>query len=162
MMRVGQAFPFARETIRHRNALNARVTRVVTIAFVACAFTVSSCSSSYERPRNLRPPALGVPGRVSEVSGIYKTRSQNTWQLRADGSFVLVTTELGATNGTFTLQDGRMEVRTPSCAEVGTYMARLTGEQKPNKDHLELTVVNDPCAPRVRALTLERWTYVES
>ena len=148
-----------------RRGLNAVV---AVVALLGLGASVGGCGrsrqlSELEKPRNVKPPHLGAPARIADVTGIYRSLSQNLLQLRQDGTLVLVTTAGGPTSGSYRVSAGELQVRTAGCHDDGGhYRMLVTGQQRPNKARLQITLVEDPCAPRAQALTQETWTYVES
>src|SRR5829696_4243056 len=123
------------------------------------AVVSGACSLKASPASNVRPPAAGVPASAEEVTGIYRSIHQGVLQLRSDGDFVLVVPEgPGATSGRFTLSDGRLIVHTDACGpETGDYDVLVTGAQEAGKATLNISVVRDPCAERVRYLTVDPW-----
>lgn len=117
-----------------------------------------------ERRSNVKPPQPGIPARGADVTGIYRSMHQGLLQLRADGSLVLILPGGPSPSaGTFTLEAGRMRVRSDACgAQEGSYDAIVTGEQKAGEALLRLTTVDDECADRRYYLTLEPWIYANS
>jgi len=124
---------------------------------------LAACGDRAER-LNIRPPRPGVPADGSEVVGIYRSIHQGVLQLRGDGDLTLIIPEgPGATTGSYSLRDGRLEVFTEGCGdELGDYRVEVTGEQKAGKAVLNLTAVDDPCAERRKYLTIDPWVYANS
>jgi hypothetical protein len=135
--------------------------RAVASAVLVVALT--SCGNSDKR-QNVRPPAPGVPSDIAEVTGIYRSVHQGVLQLRATGDFILIIPDgVGATSGTFTLDDGNLLVSTQRCGnDIGTYKLTVTGEQKPGKAALVFEAVQDACQERSRYLTVDPWIYAVS
>lgn len=132
---------------------------------LALALPAAGCGFAKQTPSsNVRPPRPGVPASGDEVTGIYRSIHQGLLQLRADGGFVLIVPGgPGPSAGTYTLRDGRMEVRSRACgSDVGTYDVVVTGEQEAGKAVLEVSVVQDPCEDRRRYLTVDPWVYANS
>lgn len=98
------------------------------------------------------------------MTGIYRSIHQGLLQLRADGDFVLVVPEgPGPSAGTFTLRDGRLEVRSGPCGEeTGAYDVVVTGEQEAGKAVLNLSALQDSCEDRRHYLTVDPWVYADS
>jgi hypothetical protein len=133
---------------------------VLLLAAVAAA-----CGAAKEKSAsNVRPPRPGVPAAASDVTGIYRSIHQGVLQLRAGGDFVLVVPDgPGPSAGTYTLRDGRMEVRTGSCGvATGGYDVVVSGKQEAGKAVLNLTAVADACEPRRHYLTVDPWVYANS
>ncbi len=124
---------------------------------------LTACGDRAER-MNVRPPSPGVPADGSQVVGIYRSIHQGVLQLRGDGDLTLIVPEgPGATSGTYSLRDGRLEVFTDGCGDqLGDYRVEVTGEQQAGKAVLNITAVDDPCAERRRYLTIDPWVYANS
>ena len=137
--------------------------RLLTAAlFVVLA---GGCSAMKAKPSsNVQPPAPGVPATAAEVSGIYRSIHQGLLQLREDGDYVLIVPEgPGPTSGTFTLNAGRMSVRSEGCGtETGDYDVVVTGEQEAGKAVLNISAVRDACEDRRKYLTIDPWVYANS
>ncbi|MGI8777493.1 MAG: hypothetical protein ACR2LJ_08940 [Acidimicrobiales bacterium] len=114
--------------------------------------------------QNVKPPAAGTPSGPADVSGIYRSAHLATLQLRSDGTITLIVPNGGgASDGRFTLQNGRIEVQTTTCGQTdGSYDMAVTGAQKAGKATLVITGVNDACASRLRDLTRDPWVYADS
>jgi hypothetical protein len=132
----------------------------------AVVLLLGACDTArrIERAENVRPPAAGTPHQPSDVQGIYRSLSKAVLQLRGNGDLVLVAPAGGGPDsGSFTLQDGRLEVQTKNCGEaVGTYEMVVTGEQEPGKATLQINALGDECAERRRDLTEYPWVYANS
>jgi hypothetical protein len=128
------------------------LTTLLVVLTAACG------RSDLEKPRNVKPPRPGVPARVADVVGIYRTTQGSLLQLRQSGEFLLIVRQ-GALDGRFDLRDGHLSVHTGKCARDGRYDVRVSGVQQPNKARLEFAAVDDPCEVRRRPLTTERWVY---
>ncbi len=123
------------------------------------------CSAVKQKPSsNVQPPRPGVPTTGEEVAGIYRSIHQGLLQLRADGEFVLIVPDgPGPSAGTYTLRDGRMEVRSSACGtETGAYDVVVTGEQEAGKAVLNLSALQDGCDDRRHYLTVDPWVYANS
>jgi hypothetical protein len=120
--------------------------------------------SRMDAMQNVKPPAAGTPKGPADVSGIYRSAHLATLQLRSDGTITLIVPNGGgASDGRFTLQDGRIEMQTTGCGETdGSYDVAVTGAQKAGKATLVITGVNDTCASRLRDLTRDPWVYADS
>ena len=132
---------------------------------LALALSTGGCSFMKATPSsNVRPPAPGVPADGQDVTGIYRSIHQGLLQFRADGDFVLVVPDgPGPSSGTFTLRDGRMEVRSAPCGEAtGSYEVVVTGEQEAGKAVLNLSPLTDACDDRRHYLTVDPWVYADS
>ncbi len=124
---------------------------------------LAACGDRDER-LNVRPPRPGVPADGSEVVGIYRSIHQGLLQLRGDGDLTLIIPDgPGATSGTYSLRDGRLEVFTERCGDqLGDYRVEVTGEQLAGKAVLNITAVDDACAERRKYLTIDPWVYANS
>ncbi len=127
----------------------------------------SACGGGQSRESrlNVRPPRPGVPDKITDVTGIYRTTSQATLQLRGDGSlsFIVPAPEMGATSGSYRLDSGAFEVRTRSCGELtGNYRIEVRGRQVAGEAFLVFSAEDDPCTLRERYLTLQPWFYADS
>lgn len=113
---------------------------------------------------NVKPPRAGVPATPVDVEGIYRSVHQALLQLRGDGSFVLITPNgPGPTAGTYTLQNGLLEVRTRRCGpDRGSYSVTITGAQEAGKATLNLSARNDLCLARRQVLAADPWVYADS
>jgi hypothetical protein len=111
----------------------------------------------------VRPPAPGVPSSATDVTGIYRTVRASVLQLRADGDLNLTVPDAGASSGTYTLNDGRMELTTTGCGvEVGSYEVIVSGEQRAGEARLNFRALQDGCTVRRLALTRDPWVYADS
>ena len=111
----------------------------------------------------MKPPAPGVPRSASDITGIYRSIGAGVLQLRANGNLNLTVPGSGASSGTYTLADGRMDLVTEGCGdELGRYEVTVAGEQEPGKANLIFRPVRDECAPRRQALTRDPWVYADS
>lgn len=124
---------------------------------------LAACGDRSER-LNVRPPRPGVPATGAEVVGIYRSIHQGLLQLRGDGDLALIIPDgPGATSGSYSLRDGRLEVFTERCGDqLGDYRVEVTGEQLAGKAVLNLTAVDDPCVERRKYLTIDPWVYANS
>ena len=131
---------------------------VLTVALLA------GCGRSAEERSNVRPPRPGTPERAADVQGIYRTIHQGLLQLRGDGSFVLIVSgEPGPSSGTYTVENGRLAVRSEACgATVGDYRVEVGGQPVAGKATLHFTAVGDDCEERRRSLTVDPWVYANS
>lgn len=137
----------------------------VPAVVLSLALATAGCSVVKDAPAsNVQPPRPGVPARGDQVTGIYRSIHQGVLQLRSGGDFVLIVPEgPGPSAGTFTLHDGRLEVRSPACGnDPGEYDVTITGEQQAGKAVLNLASVQDSCEVRRRYLTADPWVYANS
>ena len=138
----------------------------MVLALFCAAVALAGCGSKERLAamQNVKPPAAGTPNAPADVSGIYRSLHSATLQLRADGTITMIVPQgAGATNGRFTLQQGRLEMQTSGCGETpGSYDVVVTGEQKAGKATLVITGVDDPCEARLRDLTRDPWVYADS
>jgi hypothetical protein len=141
-----------------------RAKHVVVSAVVLAALVGCGTKERMAEMQNVKPPAAGTPRGPADVSGIYRSSHLGTLQLRSDGTITMIIPNGGgASNGRFTLQDGRIEVQTSGCGETdGSYDVAVRGEQKAGKATLVITGVNDQCASRLRDLTRDPWVYADS
>jgi hypothetical protein len=133
---------------------------VVAVAVLALA--MGACSDP--PPSNYRPPDLGVPATGADITGIYRSIHQGLLQLRGNGELNLIIPEgIGATSGTFVVDNGHVTVRTDSCGDqVGAYQVEVLPGPVINKSTLMFEAVADPCAERLRYLTIDPWVYADS
>ena len=133
------------------------------VVAVVVALVLSACGDRDER-LNFRPPALGVPATRADVNGIYRSIHQGLLQLRLNGELNLVIPEsFGATSGTFSLQDGVATVRTENCGnQVGSYKLEVVAGPIVEKASIVFEAVDDPCAERLKYLTIDPWVYADS
>ena len=111
----------------------------------------------------MRPPAPGVPGSGTDITGIYRRVGGGVLQLRADGDLNLTVPDAGASSGTYTLNDGRMQLTTTGCgSQVGSYEVTVSGEQRAGEARLNFRALQDGCAVRREALTGDPWVYADS
>jgi len=145
-----------------RSGMKARLV-LVTLAGVTL---LAGCGTKERMAamQNVKPPAVGTPSGPADVSGIYRSAHLATLQLRSDGTITLIVPNGGgASDGRFTLQNGRIEVQTTACGQTdGSYDVAVTGAQKAGKATLVITGVDDTCASRLRALTRDPWVYADS
>ncbi len=146
------------------NALRMRIQRALVSAAVLVALAGCGTQERMAKMQNVKPPAAGTPAGPADVSGIYRSAHLGTLQLRSDGTIALIVPNGGgASDGRFTLQDGRIEVQTSGCGQTdGSYNVAVTGAQKAGKATLVITEVNDACASRLRDLTRDPWVYADS
>jgi hypothetical protein len=131
----------------------------LVVALTVLVIATAGCS---RKNTNVVAPEPGVPARVADVVGIYRSVEGSLLQLRKSGEFFVLAGERPI-DGRFTLLDGRVTLRTDSCGEqVGQYDVRVTGRAEPNKAQLRFTAVDDPCATRRAPLVDQRWVYIES
>jgi hypothetical protein len=132
-------------------------------AALVLAVVLVACGDRNER-LNFRPPEFGVPSDTAAVNGIYRSIHQGLLQLRINGDLNLVIPEsFGATSGTFTLRDGEATVRTENCGEqVGSYRLQVVPGPIVEKASIVFEAVDDPCAERLRYLTIDPWVYADS
>ena len=140
--------------------------RAVALATLWIVAVVTGCNANreMERQSNVKPPRPGTPARATDVTGIYRSIHQGLLQLRADGTFVLIVPEgPGPTAGTYTLDNGRLQVRTDRCGNAaGSYDVVVSGQQKAGKAVLRITPVDDGCAERRHYLSVDPWIYANS
>ena len=124
---------------------------------------LGACGDAEER-QNVRPPHPGTPGGPADVQGIYRSIRHGLLQLRGNGEFVLIVSESpGASSGSYTLDDGRLTVRTNVCGEaVGAYDVQVGGQPVAGEATLAFTPVSDDCDFRRRWLTIDPWVYADS
>lgn len=142
-----------------------RHSRAVPALVLTIALSTGGCSALKATPStNVQPPKPGVPGRATDVTGIYRSIHQGLLQLRDNGEFVLIVPDgPGPSAGRYTLLDGRLEVRSKPCGDqLGSYDVIVTGEQEAGKAVLNLSLVADPCDVRRRYLTIDPWVYANS
>jgi hypothetical protein len=139
-----------------------RRTRLL-VPIVAMSMLLGGCGDAEER-QNVRPPQPGTPSGPEDVQGIYRSIRHGLLQLRGNGEFVLIVSESpGASSGTYTLEDGRLTVRTNVCGEaVGTYDLQVGGQPVAGEATLAFTTVSDDCDFRRRWLTVDPWVYADS
>lgn len=137
---------------------------VVPAFVLALALVTTGCSLTDRPATNVQPPRPGVPASDDQVTGIYRSIHQGVLQLRSGGDFVLIVPEgPGPSSGTFTLKDGKLEVRSKPCGtDAGEYDVTVTGEQQAGKAVLNIAAVQDPCESRRRYLTADPWVYANS
>ena len=133
------------------------------LAVALLAVTLTACGDKAERT-NFRPPELGVPATAAGVTGIYRSVHQGLLQLRGNGELNLIVPEgPGATTGTFTLDNGVATVRTDNCGDqVGAYTVEVVPGPIVYKSTLIFKAVDDPCAERLKYLTIDPWVYADS
>ena len=128
---------------------------LVTVLVVATA----ACS---RKSTNVVPPSPGVPERVTQIAGIYRTVHGSSLQLRDSGDFFLLA-GAGPVDGRFDLRGGSFTIHGGTCGlQAGRYTVRVTGKPEPNQARLEFTLVDDTCAGRRGPLVEQRWVYIES
>jgi hypothetical protein len=132
------------------------------VAVAVLALPLSACSDP--PPSNYRPPAVGVPATGADITGIYRTIHQGLLQLRGNGELNLIIPEgIGATSGTFTVNDGHVTVHTDGCGDqTGSYKVEVHPGPILTRSTLEFEAVDDPCAERLKYLTIDPWVYADS
>ncbi|MEA2828558.1 MAG: hypothetical protein QOG43_2997 [Actinomycetota bacterium] len=132
------------------------------VAVAVLALTVGACSDP--PPSNYRPPDLGVPATGADITGIYRTIHQGLLQLRGNGELNLIIPEgIGATSGTFAVKDGHVTVHTDGCGDqVGAYNVEVLPGPVISRSTLMFEAVDDPCAARLKYLTIDPWVYADS
>jgi hypothetical protein len=123
-----------------------RALRALAIAIALCGF--AACSSSKPAPEK----PLGVPAKVDDVTGIWRSGHQNTLEIRRNGTFVLITpaNDAEAMAGDYTLsQDKITFFDTKGCGTAqGTYRVQVSP-----KDRMVVGDPDDTCAPRKMGLS---------
>ena len=144
-----------------RTVKHFHVAAVILVLILAGACGADKEAAEHD---NIRPPQSGTPARASDVQGIYRTIYQGLLQLRGNGSFVLIVPEgPGPSGGSYTLEDGRLTVRTDVCGSaVGEYDVSVSGPAEPGKAALTFTAVSDDCGERRQHLTVAPWVYANS
>ena len=134
------------------------------IALLLLSLLTGGCSLKDKPASNVQPPAPGVPTRVEDVTGIYRSIHQGVLQLRKDGEYVLIVPDgPGPSSGSFTLSAGRMVVFSKACGqETGEYDVVVTGIQEAGKAVLTISAIKDTCDDRRRYLTVDPWIYANS
>jgi hypothetical protein len=132
------------------------------VAVALLALTMGACSDP--PPSNYRPPDLGVPATGADITGIYRTIHQGLLQLRGNGDLNLVIPAgVGATSGTFSVDNGRVTLRTERCGDqVGSYQVEVHAGPIVSRSTLVFEAVDDPCAERRKYLTIDPWVYADS
>jgi len=153
-------YPLIR-TDRLRTVKHFHVAAVILVVILAGACSADKEAAKYD---NVRPPQAGTPAKASDLTGIYRTIHQALLQLRGNGSFVLIVPEgPGPSGGTYTLENGRLTVKTDVCGSaVGQYDVTVTGPAQAGKAVLTFTAVQDDCDARRRYLTIDPWVYANS
>lgn len=136
---------------------------VAVAAFAIFFLVYAAADRKSDVPTNVKPPAPGVPAHENDVHGIYRNVDQSLLQLRGGGRIDLTTDRTGASSGTYTLDHGRLQVRSDGCdGVIGTYEVQVTGPQEPGDAALVLRAVDDTCVSRRVELTRDRWVYANS
>ena len=117
---------------------------------VACA----APTDNKEGPRT--PPPVSGPARVDDIVGIWRNVHQGVFEVRQDGSYVLISPIAAPEAGSYALEGDRLEVRgEKGCgAAQGIYRVRVTRAQR-----MDLTSENDPCKTRARVLVTDPLIY---
>ena len=124
--------------------------RALAIAIAFCC--LAACAGSKPAPQK----PLGMPTKVDDITGIWRSIHQNTLELRRNGTFVLITSVSEAMAGDYSLaQDQITLFNTKTCGGAqGTYRVQVAP-----KDRLLVTEPDDACAPRRRGLTSDPFVY---
>ncbi len=132
------------------------------VAVALLALSLGACSDP--PPSNYRPPDLGVPATGADITGIYRTIHQALLQLRGNGELnLIIPAGVGATSGTFAVDNGRVTVRTERCGDqVGAYQVEVHAGPIVSRSTLVFEAVDDPCAERRKYLTIDPWVYADS
>jgi hypothetical protein len=112
-------------------------------------------ASACSRPAPPRPPTVAPPEGIDDVVGIWRTIHRHTLQLRAKGTYVLLTGVTPPLAGTYRLDGDRIEMADRHCGPItGRYVVRVAPRER-----LELTPELDTCEDRRVHLTLDPWVY---
>jgi len=129
--------------------------RVVAAAVaVLTALTVLAGCSQSGAP-TVKP--VKTPGRVDDVTGIWRSPQQGTLELQKNGTYVLITPVSDALAGDYSLSQDRITVFGDSKAcggAQGTYRIQVAYQQR-----LLFTEPDDPCALRRAQLTADPFVY---
>ena len=124
---------------------------------VALALVVgTACARSDRNNGAPTPPPVRGPSKADDILGIWRSVHQGVFELRQDGSYVLISPITEAEAGRYQLNDDRMSVRgEKGCgAAEGAYRVKVTRAQR-----MDLTADRDPCSTRRRVLTSDPWIY---
>jgi hypothetical protein len=126
--------------------------RVVRTALALLALiALAACAS---KPDPIRP--LRTPTALADITGIWRSPGQSTLELRANGSYVLITSVSNALAGEFTLSQDRITFfDDKECGGAqGTYRIQVAVEQR-----MEFSEPDDGCALRRDQLTADPYVY---
>ena len=132
--------------------MRGRRARLAVATIALCGMVGCGVHSEQEAAKPLRSP-----GQVTDFVGIWRTIHQNVLELRQSGSLVLITSVSEAQSGNFTLDQGRITVSgMAKCAGSGngTYRLQVAHQQK-----LLFSEADDPCAFRLKQLTVDPYVY---
>jgi hypothetical protein len=122
------------------------------VVIVLAPVLLSACVHSETKP----PKPLRTPRSVSDVTGIWRTVHQNTFELRRNGTYVLVTSVSKALAGDYTLEQDHITVSNNDlCGGAsGTYRIQVSPEEQ-----LVLSEPDDACTLRRTQLTADPFVY---
>ena len=124
--------------------------RALAIAIAFCC--LAACAGSKPAPQK----PLGMPTKVDDITGIWRSIHQNTLELRRNGTFVLITSVSEAMAGDYSLVQDQMTVfNTKTCGGAqGTYHVQVAP-----KERMLITDADDTCGPRRMGLTSDPFVY---
>jgi hypothetical protein len=117
----------------------------------------AACAAPKDNKEGPRaPPPVTGPSSVDDVVGIWRNVHQGVFEIRQDGSYVLISPITEPEAGTYTLQADRLELHgEKGCgAARGIYRVRVKRAQR-----MDLTADRDPCTSRLRVLVGDPWIY---
>ncbi len=123
---------------------------IALLVGVACA----APTDNKEGPRT--PPPVSGPARIDDIVGIWRNVHQGVFEVRQDGSYVLISPITEPEAGTYTLESDRLALHAEKgCGAVpGSYRVRVKRVQR-----MDLTADSDPCKTRRRVLISDPWLY---
>ncbi len=125
--------------------------RIVAVALLV--LFLGACGD--QSPPKIKP--VKAPSGINDVTGIWRSPKQGTFELRKNGTYVLITSVSDALAGDYSLSQDRLTVfgDTKACGGAqGTYRIQVAYQQQ-----LLLTEPDDPCAVRRDQLTADPFAY---
>jgi len=129
---------------------------VKKLAFAVAIVVGTACAQSARDEGPRTPPPVRAPSGAKDIVGIWRNVHQGVFEVRDDGSYVLISPITEPEAGRYQLNDDRVALRgDKGCGAVeATYGVRVTHAQR-----MDLSADRDPCAPRRRVLGSDPWIY---
>ena len=126
------------------------------LAFALAIVAATACAQSPRNEGPLTPPPVHGPRGVDDIVGIWRNVHQGVFEVRQDGTYVLISPITEPEAGRYQLIDDRVTLRgEKGCgAAEATYDVRVTRAQR-----MDLSADRDPCTARRRVLTGDPWIY---
>jgi len=134
--------------------MNAAQKAIALVMLLVLGTACRAPTDNKEGPRT--PPPVAGPSSVDDIVGIWRNVHQGVFEVRQDGSYVLISPITEPEAGTYTLDGDRLELRgEKGCgAAQGIYRVRVKRVQR-----MDLTADSDPCKTRLRVLVSDPFIY---